>query len=70
MRKNYFAFAIVALLIAGLLGGVGTCFGDDPPASAGDPYDIPPGCRPLEPTPDVAGLYWTFLMTMAVQFVF
>jgi len=70
MRKQHLRWVVLALAILTVLGVVGACFGEGTPEDNGDPYDIPPGCQPPEPTPSVASPLWTFLMTMAVQLVF
>ena len=70
MRREHLRWLGIAFAIVAVLGLVGTCFGEEPYEDSGDPYDIPPGCQPPQPTPSVASPLWTFLMTMAVQLVF
>jgi hypothetical protein len=41
--------------------------GDGTPTDPGDPFEVPPGCDTLDPTPGILSDFWMILMAMAFQ---
>ena len=69
MQKRCVIWAVLALFVITWTGVVAPCWGDDgdPATDPGDPVNVPPGCRSLEPTAGTLGDFWMILMAMAFQ---
>ncbi len=68
-NRQFLMWAVLALFLITWMGVVAPCCadGDDPPSNPGDPVDIPPGCKSLEPTAGILGDFGMILMAMAFQ---
>ena len=69
INKVLLIWAVLALFVITWTGMVAPCCADggETPVDPGDPVDLPPGCKSLEPIAGILGDFWMILMAMAFQ---
>ena len=67
MRTKRLPWVLIALFGIVLLSMMAPCFADGEDENPGDPYDLPPGCNSLDPTPRTLSDFWMIVMAMAFQ---
>jgi hypothetical protein len=69
MRTKRLHWVVIALFGIVILTMFSSCFADGGDEDPGDPYDLPPGCNSLDPTPRTLSDFWMIVMAMAFQLV-
>jgi hypothetical protein len=64
MRLHWLVIALFGILI---LTMVAPCFANGEEDEPGEPWDVPPGCDSLDPTPRTLSDFWMIVMAMAFQ---
>ena len=67
MRTKRLHWVVIALFGILIFAFMAPCFANGEDEDPGDPYDIPPGCESLGPTPRTLSDFWMIVMAMAFQ---